>query len=562
MQYLIASPYTRFFWYEYQLDRHRCDYNIVFRNHIQGALDVERLSVGLSRFLKDYDLFNRRLTHNSSGLVWAQAGDKQSREALLEVDSGKVNDFIRMPFNLERGCLCRFGLVRLGDAEYQFIIVAHHALLDGSQFDQIISEISRYYNDDFASKEIEERCNKSQQEFLQLLYHQQGERVKRLVASNSKNIWARCLGDDNVTNGLPYLRSVLQSDHDNLEVGMQVFKVSETLINELRDEFSISVFNLLLVTWGVLMGRHMSSSSYVSYPVAMEKNVKSNIYFGAMINTCVLKVSRENSKTFEDIINQCGKTLEGLVTREGDIVLKHTQLPVTEILDGRANQKLNLGFAQTNLRKMPVNFEGCRSHVIADGYVDIYGYELLLEYQKFDSVYFFRLKYRDDLFSSEQVSYMAEQYADLLRKLLHEGARAPINEIAIISQEEYQRMLMWNATEKSFLGGQTVSQLFERQACKTPDRKALFFENNSLTYKELNDRSNQLAHHILEHYWHTSSVEDSSSADCLLVGICLDRSLEIIIAILAVLKLGAAYVPIDTTLPDFRVDFILKGYRN
>ncbi len=125
----------------------------------------------------------------------------------------------------------------------------------------------------------------------------------------------------------------------------------------------------------------------------------------------------------------------------------------------------------------------------------------------------------------------------------------------ILSRDDYQNIVYdWNKTDKNYLKDKTISQLFEEQVEKTPDKTAIVFEEKQLTYKELNTLANQLARHIRKLY--KSRNNEDLKADTL-IALCLDRSLEIIIAILGTLKAGAAYVPIDPSYPKERIQYIL-----
>ncbi len=155
--------------------------------------------------------------------------------------------------------------------------------------------------------------------------------------------------------------------------------------------------------------------------------------------------------------------------------------------------------------------------------------------------------------------YLTEAKAELLVAQLKEVLlQLPmmINEaqsaLSLVSKASYQQMIIgWNATERDYPQDKTIHQLFEEQVLKTPDKIALVFEGKRLTYQALNEQSNQLARLIREHF-KASSPKDS------LVALCLDKSLEVIIGILGVLKAGAAYVPIDPSYPAERIHYLLE----
>ncbi|MCV9934596.1 amino acid adenylation domain-containing protein, partial [Flavobacterium sp. LS1R47] len=130
------------------------------------------------------------------------------------------------------------------------------------------------------------------------------------------------------------------------------------------------------------------------------------------------------------------------------------------------------------------------------------------------------------------------------------------NEISLLNSEDYQEIVYnWNATDKAYPKDKTIQELFENQIKKTPNNVALVYQGESLTYNQLNEKSNQLAHHIRALY--KAKTQKELTPDTL-IALCLERSLEMVIGILGVLKAGGAYVPIDPSLPQERIDYVLE----
>jgi amino acid adenylation domain-containing protein len=154
------------------------------------------------------------------------------------------------------------------------------------------------------------------------------------------------------------------------------------------------------------------------------------------------------------------------------------------------------------------------------------------------------------------------QYDALHKLLVHLFNSSPlpnnmlVKDISLLSPLEYQQLIYdWNSTDKAYPKDKTIHELFMEQVERTPDHIALVFEEQRLTYQELNEQSNQLARHIQRHYKSTHLADT-------LITLCLERSLEMIIAILGVLKAGAAYVPIDPSYPDERIRYLLEDTKS
>ncbi|MCV9934720.1 amino acid adenylation domain-containing protein, partial [Flavobacterium sp. LS1R47] len=165
------------------------------------------------------------------------------------------------------------------------------------------------------------------------------------------------------------------------------------------------------------------------------------------------------------------------------------------------------------------------------------------------------VSYATSLFCKTTITKFIKNYIFLLEKLV-EKPTSSYSDISIIDSADYKEIVHnWNATEKEYPKEKTIQELFEEQVAKTPNKTALVFENKSLSYNELNEKSNQLAHYIRVQY---EERVGKTFVPNTLIALCLDRSLEMIIGMLAVLKAGGAYVPIDSNYPQDRIDYILE----
>ncbi|WP_440057007.1 amino acid adenylation domain-containing protein (plasmid) [Pseudoalteromonas sp. T1lg65] len=165
------------------------------------------------------------------------------------------------------------------------------------------------------------------------------------------------------------------------------------------------------------------------------------------------------------------------------------------------------------------------------------------------------VNYAVSLFEAASIERMLEMYRKVLQALVSDVTQTVAQVDLLSSEERHQLLHRWNDTDKPYPQDKTLSALFEAQAAKTPEQVALVFENETLSYGELNERANQLAHAIRARY--ESANGQALSADTF-IGLYMDRSLAMVVSILAVLKAGAAYVPVSPEYPQERVEFILS----
>ena len=536
---ILASPYTQIFWNEYQINQHRFDYNLVFDNFIEGALDIALLSASLNKLVGDYILLDSHLVCNKGSLFW-QKNDSITPLIHLDNDEQVIQKFVQQPFCLDKGPLYRFGFLPLTHNQYRFVMVLHHALMDGGHVDHFIALVCEGYNNPSISKSNLE----AQISALNAMHQKQHHYVNALKQSGSADIWSNYLSGVNVENALSYTKS--NRDH----IGIKEFTIPATEIDRLIGGLSTSVFNALLLSWGALVSKYCASdSSYINYPVKIKTDEE--MLFGSEINVNIAKFCYQACGTFKTIVTKHQQMLAILVNDTN----KHTYLPIADIVKASHIQRLNVGFAQTNLRTLAFGFRDCQAQSITKHYVDIAGHDILLEYQRLDSSYCFRLKYKSALFSDQQMDAAIAHYKKFLSDLW-QYPNKPICEISLLDAKEYQNIVYdWNKTDKAFTKDKTIHQLFEAQAAKTPDNIAVVFEGQELSYRQLNAKSNQLARVIRSRYLNKTG---STLKPDTLVALCLERSFEMICSILAVLKAGGAYVPIDPEFPKERIQYILQ----
>ena len=188
------------------------------------------------------------------------------------------------------------------------------------------------------------------------------------------------------------------------------------------------------------------------------------------------------------------------------------------------------------------------SQPIIVNFKDQHLYELIVSVKDYDTCAQLEVIYRSDLFKESTIKRILKHYERLLEEIV-ENPSKPLSQLEMLAPEEKQQILIsWNDTQRDYPKDKTIHQLFEEQAEKTPDNIAVIFEDQQLTYQQLNIKSNQLAHYLRER-----GVKPDT-----LVAIAVERSLEMIVGILGILKAGGAYVPIDPSYPRDRIRFMLE----
>lgn len=534
---IVASPYTKLFWNEYLINPQKNNYNIIFDQHITGNLDILRLINCLQIFIKNHILLNSHLQISNGDLCWEI--NSQIYNLFLFEGIEKQEKFVTEPFNLETGPLYRFGLFKSAKNRHDLILVFHHVIIDGNSFEQLISTISEYYNKNNKKTAInlDYQINNIRHTYNKLI-----QSVEDIHNSKMIKFWQQALHKCDSKVELPYHKT------DQDDIGEYHFKLSKKLINQSKlSLMKTSLFCYFMSCYGYLLLRYTTNDNiHIAYPIGIRE--ANDLSYGAQINTSILPITRNLNETVMTFIKKITQHIKNY---------NYSYLPIDKIVENSPIKHLNVAFAQTCLKMNPLNFIDCEVRVNNRYNINIANGELILKYQENSDDFQFICSYQKKLFSEKFIIQFCNHYQQLVQTTMLEfDYQKSLLHIPLLTKKEEQQILYaWNSTEKPYPKDKTISQLFEDQAKKNPDKIALVFKEQQLTYKELNEKSNQLARYIRNKYKEKSKEELTADT---LIALYLSRSLEMIIGILAVLKSGGAYVPIDINYPQERVNYILE----
>ncbi len=515
-----TSPYIYSFWYDYCLNPGRFDYHIKFVQNIKGKLDIPKLSNALRLLINQYEVFNYHLCEKNNVLYWVE--NKNINElVIIDNHPDSIDKFLHQPFSLDIEPLYRFGLVIKDENDFELLLVVHHVLLSGRQFSDFCQQLSFFYNHGTQTN--------LQIKQLQKLSQKYNEIVEDLTQKGALDFWAKIFKQKSLINDAGF------SGNSTLgRVSAVYSKIPK------RNEVG---FSHLFLTWGLLLAKYALNNRYILvYPMSISE--ADQLGHGAWVNSLPYEIEFDEKETFEDLLEKFRQFTLSLKINNN---LKYSFFPFGKILSISSEHALKEGFAQTNFCDLDcqLTFEGCEVDINLDLQLSAYGERLRLEYEEREESFFFRIVYQEECFSREWIELLSEQYQSLVQKCF-DFPHEPLSKISVLTAKEYQTQIYdWNNTQKDF-PKITLHQLFTEQARKTPQQIALVFEDHHLTYQQLDERSNQLARLI--------QAQNPTELVCL----CLERSLEMVVAILAVLKAGCAYVPMDPNAPKGRIEHMLE----
>ncbi|NJK58779.1 MAG: AMP-binding protein, partial [Pleurocapsa sp. SU_5_0] len=328
------------------------------------------------------------------------------------------------------------------------------------------------------------------------------------------------------------------------------FKLAKNLtqaIEAIAQKNEATVFMTLLAVFKILLYRYTGQEDIVvgSY-IANRNRAEIEDLIGFFVNTLVLRSEFSGNPTFEELLCQVRKMMIGAYAHQ-DLPLEKLVEELQVERDPKYNPIFQVSFGLQNtpevklelpeLTVMPFEVEHTKAL-----------FDLRLDMTETDSGLEGFWEYNTDLFDGSTIERMSKHFQILLEAIAA-NPQQRVAQLPLLTQPERQQLLVeWNETERDYPKDKCLHQLFEEQVEKTPDAVALVFEQQQLTYRELNARANRLAHYL-------QSIEVGSGV---LVGICIEPSLEQVVSLLATLKTGGAYVPLDPNYPQERLAFMLS----
>ncbi|MBY0574483.1 MAG: amino acid adenylation domain-containing protein, partial [Undibacterium sp.] len=555
---LLPSFTQQRLWLLDQIDGGSAHYHLTGALKLSGELNYAALSLAFSTILERHEslrtcfelskegnlsqviLAPRNLTVTVSNLTELPLGEQQ-----MQVVEQMSEEFSKA-FNLRTDLMLRAHLLQLAANQHILLVTMHHIASDGWSMGILIKEFSALYSaysqgqgNPLSPLEIQYADYAQwQRNWLQ------GDELERQLG-----YWTRQLADLPVVHNLPldYDRPVKQSF-----IGETIFTRIDTVaveaLKSLCSRQGASLFMGLHAAFSVLLSRYSNETDIVlGSPIANREQIEVAPLIGFFVNTLVLRSDLSQSPTFMQLVQQSRDMLLDAYT--------HQQVPFEQIVERLQPPRSISHSPLFQIMLVMQNNEGESlelpglSLAPLERSIGIAKYDLTLTAIETEQGLELSWEYNADLFESNTVASMAQHFEQLLSIML-QMPEEKVADVAILNDAQYQQQVFtWNNTATSYPQEKCVHQLFEQQVDLNPDGLALIFEDQQISYQELNQKANQLAHYLRQ--------EKAISPDTL-VGICLERSIDMVVSMLAVLKAGAAYVPLDPDYPSARLGYMLE----
>ncbi|MEM7594672.1 MAG: amino acid adenylation domain-containing protein, partial [Cyanobacteria bacterium P01_A01_bin.83] len=542
-------------WFLYQLEPDSSAYNIPLALEIKGVLQINTLERAIAEIVRRHETLrtNFELINNIPVQVITPTRDiplkvvnllplsvsEQTTElqCLMETE-------IHRPFDLRREALLRTTLFQQTPDTQVLLVMMHHIVSDGWSLEIFTRELSTIY------AAIVNQQSSALPE-LQIQYadfaHWQREYLQGEIYETQLNYWQQQLA------GLPPLLE-LPTDKPRPAIqtfngGIERFNLTPELSAKLRTlskGSGATLFMTLLASFTTLLSRYSNCQDIaIGSPIANRNRSEIESLIGFFVNTLVLRTNLEGDPSFKELLQQVRQTTLDAYAHSDlqfdqlvEIIQPERSLsynPLFQVMfvlqNGTATAKET---STLTINPLPVNLINSQL-------------DLTLSMEETETGLMGFWQYNSNLFDAETIKRLSDNFLVLLEQIATYPEK-PVTALALMTTaERHQVLVEFNPQAEKYAQEYFIHQLFEEQVKLNPHSVAVVFEDQQITYQELNNKANQLAHYL-------RSLGVGSDV---LVGICIERSIEMVVGLLGIVKAGGAYAPLDPDYPEERLSYML-----
>jgi aspartate racemase len=547
-------------WFLHQLEPDNTAYNMPAAARLTGNLEREALEQSLTEIIRRHEVLRTVFVMEDDEPVQIISPARPVQIPVIDLrhlaENEREAEAMRLataeaqqPFDLSRGPLIRFTLLRLGTAEHMLLLTMHHIVFDGWSIAVLIDELTRLYRaytSDSASPLAELPLQYADYAIWQREWSE-GQALEEQLA-----YWRQQLADTPEALNLPTdkPRPAVQS----VNGASQPFQLSTALVTSLKalaQGEGATLFMALLAAFQVLLSRYSGQTDVmVGVAVANRNRAEIEGLIGFFVNMLVMRGDLSDEPNFRDYLGRVREVaVEAYAHQDVPFEVLVESLQVGRSLD--RTPLFQVAFVMQNLPKAELELAGVKlSRVEVDTGRAQFDFTLSLS-ETDDGGITGSINYNTDLFYAQTIERMQEHFRTLLEAIIRRPQQR-LSELPLLTRaEQHQLLYDWNHAPAQAPPQLCIHELFEEQARRTPHAVAIVSGQEQVSYAELNVRANRLAHYL----------RSLGVGPEITVGLCLERSPEMVVALLGILKAGGAYVPLDPQYPRERLAFMLEDAR-
>ena len=521
-----------------------------------GQIDPGQIQAAHQALITGDDVFGLRMTSTEQTLAQTISDQRTtdlpqldfSTEAEPQVAANQwLKQLFETPMAIDDAELFRAALLKIADNQFWYVGISHHLAMDGWGFSNWASRLGQLYD-----KGVDTQIDGSQSGLWQTIAQSDQDYLSSQKYQSDRDYWLQQTAALNAEKLLtPYYQGrdnegkALASDREVVTLS----PVQMANVSAFARDYRVGVSHIFLAVLASYFSTAYTSPNLVfGLPFHNRKNHRQKQMLGVFTGISPMTIEVAPQRHFVDLVKQLGAQQKAN--------MRHQRYPIGHLINelkGKGEDKslYDIGFNYLKLDSR-LDLPGSDGHNADLMYIS-HNHEVtplmatVWEYgEGRDSE--IQLDYNVAYFSESEIQLLGGRLSALLDQLLQQP-EAPLGQLSLLPNNEYQQLLKTEQAPKvDYAQDALIHQLFEQQVVQNPDQLAVVFEQKTLTYAALNQASNRLAH-----YLKAQGVGPDT-----LVGLCVERSVEMVIGILAILKAGGAYVPLDPTLPTARLEYMIK----
>ncbi|GAB5525196.1 MAG: hypothetical protein Roseis2KO_30680 [Roseivirga sp.] len=539
--YPLSSAQKRLF-FLHKFSPQSLAYNMPQVVRLKGELELNRLREALNKVLERHE--NLRATFSMEGeeprqrIVQKVDIELEQFQASEEESDAIIKEFIR-PFDLTQAPLLRVGIIRLSASEHLLMTDMHHIITDGVSQNILIKDFMAIFNNAALSD-------------LKITYKDYADwsqsEAQHEAINKQRTFWKNIMSQGAIPIDLPTdFPRPLTRNHTGNVLSFRIGAEKTNRLKSIAEGEGATLFMVLLTVYNVLLSRLSGQKDItIGTPVTDRPHADLNQIIGMFVNTLVLRNSVDDSLTFNELLAQIKSNVISC--------FDHKEYPYEEMVDDlnverdtSRNPLFDIAFDYRNFEESRLELSGILLEPF-DRAEAVSKFDLTLRAREAEDAILLDFEYATQLFREDTINQFIA-YFEILVSAVIQNPDEKISAIDILPSAEKEEILeALDHSQVNYPEHKTVVDLFEAQVQRTPDNLALKFEEQTLTYRELDQRTNQLAHVL-----RNRGVKNNT-----IVGLLIGRSVDTVISMLAILKAGGAYLPIDIDYPEERISYMIE----
>ena len=541
-EYPLSSAQKRIYYNSKMIGKNNTVYNMTGGIMFDEILEKEKVKDALKKIIERHSTLRTAFVVKQNNIVQVIKENMKFEVPTYNNGQKEIQEIIHKfskPFELEKEPLFRVELHYIDNKKTLLLVESHHIIMDGISLNNLIIEFERLYNGENLKKipiqykdyAVWENKYKESEEF-----------------KKHENYWINKFKNAEMLSlNLPYdYKITANRSYNGNKISNIIDEKKFKKIERFAKKIGVSPYMLFISAFFILLYKYTGQKEIIlGSPYANRDINETKRMIGMFVNNIVVKANINNDETFQEFVNKIKEQILDDLTNQPypfDILVKKLGIKG----DNSRNPLFDVMFTYQNKQENIIKLNNKETQIIEmDNKVSKFNLSLEIK----PKTHTINIEYCTDLFKKQTIERLFKHYMNTINSIM-ENSEIKIKDIDIISKKEKNKILYdFNDTKLEYEKNKTIVDYFEEQVKKNPNKIAVIFEDKKITFKQLNQKANQLA----------TYMKDRGIKENDIIGVMLPRSLEVISSILAVAKIGACYTPIDPTYPKERIEYMLEN---